>query len=307
MPRHRFGYLVYRADGLVDATVLSREASSEVVAELEQLTAALFEIQPIVFAMELVERNYRELHNGLREHNEAMSAAAHGDKALTQLEGLIAMSQRTTNFLASASAFLGACETRLKRVHGHNSGEVSTWLDRKRALHAAHFAYRFLYELRNFAQHATLPISTLTSAGTIDQNSHAWRFTSGVLVSRDELLDESFNWKAPLIPEIRAQPAEFELMDLVETYVNCLRRLCLEGVDLKAARLVELDHYLVAVIRFLRLPTYAHAVLFIGESAGPNVAPAAHKLIPIQQRNWLLDRVNRLRQECRISTPEALP
>ena len=120
------------------------------------------------------------------------------------------------------------------------------------------------------------------------------------------LLKDSYDWKPDLIPKIRAQPAEFDLLPLAEVYMNCVRRLCLEAIELKAARLEELRHYLVRIMEVFRVPPGGLPVLFSSEPTAPGTT-AAFQPIPIQQLGWVVLHLDWLRRDCTIAAPEIVP
>lgn len=299
--RQRFGYVVFTAPDTFDARVW-RDATAENLAELEELTAVLFEVQPMMFAMEVVERSFNELLVAVEDHNEELRVAPRATLALTHVEGFISISHRITNFLAAVSAFLGTCETQLGRQHGKGSAEFQTWDKKKKGLHAKYFEYRFVYALRNFGQHANLPLSELKSSANAEPDGRAMLVSTGVLLNRDKLLADSHDWPPKLITEIQSLQAEFDLMPLVEVYLNCIRRLCLDAITIKAARLLELGRYLGVVMKSLHVPEGGLPVVFLGEDVAPGYLPAQHRLIPIQQHKWVEDEVRYLLEVCTIPT-----
>jgi hypothetical protein len=298
--RIRFGYVQFTGADTYTWLVLPRDAPADVLTEMDEVTAALFEVKPIAIAMDILERSYRELAAAVEEHNAILGAADNNVISMNILEGFIEISRCMIAFLASATAFLGACENMLMREFGKASFKSSAWVKKKNELHAAHFAYRFMYALRNYCQHANLPISDLNSSGTVVGEGGSMLFTSGVRVNRDKLFADHFDWPSKLIQEIRSQAEQFDLMPLSETYVNCMRRLFLEMITTRAGRLEEMGRYLMTVMRHLQVPDGAVPALFFGENAAPGYPPAKMAFFPVQQFLWLEALVHNLRRDCAV-------
>lgn len=294
----RFGYYILQQNGTLDINVGVNVASVEVLAELNEIVGVIFNLQPIIFAFDVVERNYRELLDSIdayRSRLDDLKPSLPVDISLA-MDGLISVSQKVTNFLSSTTAFLAHSEMQLRRVHGHNSAELNTWNEKRKNLHAKHFSYRFLYELRNFAQHRDLPFSSLNIAGERPTGELSMIFKIGVLVSRDGLLEDGYKW-GKLRGEIQQQPSVFDLLPIASEYLDCLRCLCLEAIKYQDERLAECGHYFDVMCRTLKIPSGAVPVLFIGEStkAAP---PSRHEVIPLEQFKFLLRLYGQLLKSC---------
>jgi hypothetical protein len=79
--------------------------------------------------------------------------------------------RRLLNFLSAARTFLDYTETRLKRQYGDTSSEAQQFLRAASSAYDSTFAYRFLYRLRNYAQHCGLPIGEIDHTGTKKMSS----------------------------------------------------------------------------------------------------------------------------------------
>jgi hypothetical protein len=69
--------------------------------------------------------------------------------------------RRSSNFLSSASAFRDRSKTRLSRLYGKESKELSSYESFVRSIYDENFSYRIMYNLRNYSQHENSPISLI--------------------------------------------------------------------------------------------------------------------------------------------------
>jgi len=292
----RFGYYIPKTDGTMDIFVHSTVADAETLTELNEIVGVVFKLQPIVFAFDIVERNYAQLLNSFDENLSKLNGLTTANISTSfAMDALVSVSQKVTNLLSSTSAFLSHTDRQLQKVYGKESTEWKMWDERRKDLHASSFAYRFLYELRNFAQHRDLPFSNLNFTGERSADDAPMVFKIGALIVRDGLLNDGYDWKK-LRVEIQQQPAVFDLLPLIAEYLCCLRQLCLEAVKPQFERLVLCHHYFDAVTRTLKIPAGAIPVVFVGESASKGVPPSRIEIIPMEQFRYLLFKLNQIRE-----------
>lgn len=160
-------------------------------------------------------------------------------------------------------------------------------------MHAACFSYRFLYELRNFSQHRSLPLSSLNINGERATENAPTLFKIRAMLLRDGLIGTRHEWRK-LKVEIQQQPPEFELLPLIAEYFHILCQLCLEALQFQNVRLAECASYFDAVRRTQKIPTGAVPVIFIGESSAKGIPPSRLEVIPIAQFEYLLREYDKL-------------
>lgn len=290
----RFGYYTPQQNGTLDIYVGVNTVGDDVLAELHAIVSVIFNLQPIIFALDIVERNYQELLDSIENYRDRLGAVEPGlpvDVSIA-MNGFISVTQKVTNFLSSTSAFLAQTEIKLRRIHGKDSPELNAWNDKRKDLHANYFSYRFLYELRNFAQHRSLPFSSLNIAGERPSEELSMVFKIGVQIFRDGLLGNGYNW-GKLQVEIQQQPAVIDLLPIASEYLNCLRRLCLEAVKYQDERLEECGRYFDVVCKTLKIPAGAVPVLFIGEPT-KETPPSRHEVIPMEQFKFVIQHYGQL-------------
>lgn len=295
----RFGYYIPKLDGTVDFVVHKQVVSAAVLTEFHEISSVIFNLQPIMFAFDTVERNYRELVDSIEDHRSQLSNSvmASTKPISVVMDGFVIAAQKISNFLSSTSAFLAQTETQLRRIHGRDSPELKAWDEKRKNLHASSFSYRFLYELRNFAQHRALPFSSFNIAGVRAVENTPLLFKAGAFILREGLLGVGYDWKK-LQVEIQQQPSEFEVLPLISEYLHSLRQLCLDVVQLHSVQLAECARYFDAVHRTLKTPMGAVPVIFIGESTSKDIPPSRFESIPTEQFEYLLREYDKLLNAC---------
>lgn len=295
----RFGYYIPKLDGAVDF-IVHQAASADVLTEFHETCRVISNLQPIIFAFDIVERNYRELVDSVEEYRSQLnnSVTANAGHIPGDVNGVVLVAQKVSNFLSSAGAFLTQTEIQLGSAHGKESPELEMWNTKRKDQHAACFSYRFLYELRNYSQHRSLPFSYLNIAGERITKEAPMLFKISTMILRDGLLGSGHEWKEKLKVEIQKQPPEFELLPLIAEYLHSLRQLCLEAVNLQRARLAECARYFDAMRRTLKIPTGAVPVIFIGESPSKGIPPSRLEVIPIERFEYLLREYDKLLNMC---------
>ena len=108
-----------------------------------------------------------------------------------------------------------------------------------------------------------------------------------------ELLVEGFDW-GKLRAELEQQPAQFDLLPLIDEYLGILLALCLDVFMIEGARLVQCVRYMDAVKRTLQVPDGAIPVVCVGESTVPDRPPSNVEIIPAEQLRWLMRRFDEL-------------
>lgn len=297
----RFGYYTPQLNGTLDIYVGVNAVDTEVLAELHEIVSVVFKLQPIIFSLDIVERNYQEILDSIENYRARLGGVEQGLPVGVSiaLDGFISVSQKVTNFLSSTSSFLAQTEKQLQHIHGKDSHEINSWNENRNNLHAAYFSYRFLYELRNFAQHRSIPLSNLNITGVRPSDELSMVFKIGVQILRDGLLGDGYKW-GKLQAEIQHQPPVFDLLPITLEYLNCLRRLCLDAVRYQDVQLAECGRYFDVVCRTLKIPVGAVPVLFIGETTKSS-PPSRHELIPFEQFKLIIRKYVQLLKDCQPS------
>lgn len=160
----------------------------------------------------------------------------------------------------------------------------------------------FLYELRNFNQHCSLPFSSLNIAGERVSENASMLFKINTMILRNGLFNTGFTWGKKATERILEQAApEFELLPLIPEYFHFLSQLCLDAVQLQSVQLAGCASYFDALHRTLKIPAGAVPVIYIGESISKEMPPSRLEVIPMMQFEYLLREYNKLLNMCETS------
>lgn len=291
-------------DGLTDLGVWRRFVNEEMREELRRHTRPIYDFQSIISAFRILERNHAEMLDTLREQNAGFDRAAWSETmGPVPIESVIAVVQRISNFLGATSAFLDITSRQLERSFGESSSEFMSWDSKRTALYAARVEYRILYHLRHFAQHGALPLSSLTVRGEREGNVLTMTHTTVAEISRDKLLADKFKWKADVKADLQRRTANFDLLPLAETYLDCLRRLCIEAARLFAPQLAASRAYLESLSASVGVPEGAVLVLHGPEPSTPQPLDVVMDglIIPTEKLAWQTDTIARLEAECSVA------
>jgi hypothetical protein len=171
----------------------------QVDASPEQLARWLDAIDELAYAEQYtfryVERSFRIFEKSLKQMNTS--------EAITEIAGSV------MDWLSAMRTALAHSERRLRRTR-----DEASFLAACRYEYDTVFAYRFLYRLRNYAQHLALPVHTLSGSDS------GWI----LYVDRDALLKQ-FNGWSTVRNDLEAGPEQIELEPLIRTCMESLHRI----------------------------------------------------------------------------------
>ena len=116
-------------------------------------------------AMAMVERNEEEFHRHMAQSLEEYTASGLEARSLNRFH--FRANWQLLNYLTSTRFFTEYTEAKAKKRFGRKSKEVHAIQSACKNAYKSQFAYRFLYELRNYAQHCGLAASSLEVNGSV--------------------------------------------------------------------------------------------------------------------------------------------
>jgi hypothetical protein len=152
------------------------------------------------------------------------------------------INRRLRGFFTEFFFFLEYAERKLKRQYGKESQQAQDFKQATSEQFDSSFAYRFVYQLRHYAQHINLPLNALSlKSGEFDFLLATTRHNLLVEVNRDILLNSGFDWRAKDVrPQLSSLPPKFELNGYIEEMMECLEKIhvaffCISLPDAKRA------------------------------------------------------------------------
>jgi hypothetical protein len=113
------------------------------------------------------------------------------------------------NYLFSFRTYIDHLETFVKRTYGKNSDQTKEFKAITNKLYFENFAYKFFYNLRNYAQHCGLPIDIFEIQSSISNDKYSVKIIIGFNV--ENLITKFDDWREPL----KTQMKEYETLDLI--------------------------------------------------------------------------------------------
>lgn len=133
---------------------------------------------------------------------------------------------RFLNWLLSVKAFLDLTEAQLNRRYGKGSEELMHFKQATAVEYDSHFSYRFIYRLRNFAQHSAFPPLEGAIHGAVEETADGEASVRWIelYLSRDKLLSQWDGW-GPQGDEVRALPPEIPVDEHMNAAMESLTRI----------------------------------------------------------------------------------
>jgi hypothetical protein len=204
------------------------------------------------------------------------------------LDSLAEVQQRFTNVLSSGNAFLSLVESKLKSTYGEHSEETTSWNDFRRKQHKNNVSFRLMYELRNYALHYGLPVSSL-KVEMNDLSGDSPRNKVKVHLSKQKILNSKYNWKG-IRKDISSLEDDTNLIELVVDYSNILKRIYLYLLEIFDSELVEckvsLDQFYVKYA----IPSEYTAQVLSGWNDGDDLSNLNFEILPSNELVWILEQ-----------------
>jgi hypothetical protein len=127
------------------------------------------------------------------------------------------------NLLSSGRTLTDHQETYLKKEYGKESNEAIRYKTFTSKIFDSFFEYRFIYKLRNYAQHCGFPISHLKFETKNERQNQKRNIYARLnpLFNRDELLKKYDGWGQIVKNDLKNQAQEFPVMWTIGRYYKC--------------------------------------------------------------------------------------
>lgn len=144
------------------------------------------------------------------------------------------VSRLMLNILSMFRSFLDHSDVSISREFGKDSKELKLWKSTLSREYDASFEYRFLYKLRNYAQHIGTPPISLSF---IDKGSVGTFFE--MTISKEQLLKEKKLWGKQVEADLESYHGEIHLLETLERWADSYKNIA--EVLLGIKREVALD------------------------------------------------------------------
>lgn len=150
------------------------------------------------------------------------------------------------NYLSSVRTFLDHSETLLKRKFGSESDQFSDYKRVTADIYDNSFPYRFLYKLRNYAQHVGLPIQNIAFSSEYQREDNLIKGTLNVSFNKEKLLSEFQKWGTvesdlkAIKGELGVMPIMLEMTHGIRLIEKNIERICGSNLLIAANFITEL-------------------------------------------------------------------
>lgn len=204
-----------------DAFTLIRRLSQEELAAYDAAAVRLWRHLGDQRLFELVRLNYQEFESILADRKQLVPA---GEPAADLDVVELQVNRVVMNYLSMIRTFLDHTTAALTRHYRDEPGRLRAFRVACREAFNAHFAYRFVSKLRNFAQHVGLPVQQVAALGVlVDPTTRTRRVQLRAFCDRDVLLRE-FDW-GPVRRDLEQQGSIFDIGPLLRGMLTCLEAI----------------------------------------------------------------------------------
>jgi hypothetical protein len=259
----RFGWYVPKPGGKVDIGRHTKPFPKESWAEFQRIVAVTADLRPFVIDYLALENDFAVLdaiEDELATYLDAMPNAfaftgVGQTAALSKAQGAV------SNYLSAASAFRDRAITRLRRRYSDGSLELKMLNAAIQDAYDSSFAYRLLYNLRNYGQHHDTPLSMIPVEGA-RQASGEMKFRVSLVLNPSELLDSNLVQPSFRRKELAHHVGQIELLPLAREFLQLHGVMMRTIIDAHVGRLVEMQEYGRLIYAKMKLPKGAIPVIW---------------------------------------------
>ena len=229
---------------------LRSELTQAEISEYEEAERTLLTVRANAELFHILVWNLEEFIRGIASHLRAY-ATRNMDTGPPRLPHLD-INRLALNCLSSMRTYLDHLETSIAKRHGAESANLKNFRQYCAEAYDSQFSYRFLYRLRNYAQHCGLPIGQITfSTRPSEQDASVPLHSLQIAVLRDRVLSE-FDWGS-LKEEVVAQQPTIDISYHMTETMGALELINSRVMEDELPSLVESAeriHDLVGTIQF---------------------------------------------------------
>ena len=265
----KIGWLRLEPGGTMEIRLLS-VVTEDVWDEFQKLIGTQARIRPYLLDFMALESEFQAVIRAHVEYAEGIALSVNPAfwPLSHQFVQLVQVQRHVSNFLGSASAFRERMSTRL-RSEGRASLSAEI-VQHTNDLYDRNFAYRLMYNLRNYAQHHDLPIG-VTNVNIANVSGSERDVAVKFAIDGKELL-KSTRIQAKVRSEIEAlHDPHIELLAATRTFFQCHVLLMRHWLLANQETFRGAFQYKSAVERTLVLPEGALPVIFEGEMPNPSI------------------------------------
>lgn len=194
----------------------------------------------------IMEVNYEEIYKSMDKFSYEYSQDS--SMSWIKMDNMtLEINRHILNFLSACRTFLDHTETSINRRFGTKSKQLEKFKLACSNEYDNNFSYRFLYKLRNYAQHCGLPAGNI-SIGSTETSSEEVEYFISVKFDRDSLLNNYDSWGIPVKGELQELPSLFEVNRYIDEVMVSFERINLVLIEERLPNTLEGADYISALI-----------------------------------------------------------
>jgi hypothetical protein len=191
------------------------------------------------------------------------------------------------NLLSSIRSYLDFMERLLKNRYGENSAIFSNFKKSCSTEYDGNFSYRFLYNLRHYAQHKGFPLNDISwgQNPSSDNPPKVIHFLK-VNIVRDEIVND-FDWRT-LENEVKGLPEKIEILPHISMFMQSLSRIHAGVINDMFHTLTDSARQIVLIGERL-VGHQGEPVIFEFEGDVRNIQQLRHQSLPIKLAEQIVE------------------
>lgn len=191
------------------------------------------------------------------------------------------------NLLSSIRSYLDFMERLLKKRYGGESAIFDNFKKSCSAEFDGNFSYRFLYNLRHYAQHKGFPIGAIRWGQRLNSDDPPKvMFYLRIEIVRDEILND-FDWRA-LENEVKGLPERIEILPHISAFMESLSRIHMKAINDIFHTLTDSAQQITLIGERL-VGQNGEPAIFEYEGDVKNIQHISHKSLPIKLAQRIVD------------------
>ncbi|GEO39452.1 hypothetical protein SAE02_36000 [Skermanella aerolata] len=260
----RLGWYLLKPDGVVDIGIHNTSLNQESFDEFTRVVGITAELRPIVVDYLSLVEEFNELSRAEMDISRSIQNVPNPVVWVgAKMTFAYVKAQRAiSNFLSAASAFRDRTLTRLSEAYGKNSREFCVFNSAIKDAYDSSFAYRALYNLRNYSQHHDSPLSLLPVNGSRDNFDGLMKISVKIMLQWNDMLKSSRIQKKFLLEIKERSEPKIELIGLAHDYMLQHSNLMHKIISLHINRLDEMHEYAQVIMSVGCIPKGATPVIW---------------------------------------------
>jgi len=173
--------------------------------------------QKISWSFNLLEKNFNTLFSITDQELKTLSL--NSEYTWEQLENVtLEVNRNLLNYLTSQNTYLDHARFYLSRTFGKESQQLKSFDKKTTELFDNHFAYRFLYKMRNFTVHCGFSLCSIT----IRKSTKNVTFIPKFMISE---LKDGFDWGKIVKQDLSEIKDDFSAFDVIHQSFECFKEL----------------------------------------------------------------------------------